>query len=300
MHKVTLECQPQNPLMAFFHPGWTLIQINLARSCKKDHNLITFWLIHTEKPYNQSWQQGWRFAGEEKGSERRFCGPRFLGTYFTICGSLLALCKLRWHGGTVVNIPVFVLQVHNGCDCCIKDKRQATCVCSPSPLHVKGVSCGRGRVYVTGFMCVSVGHTAHSAEWPTVLDSESVVASDRGRGGPVWVSPWVRTKSRAGKNGFGKRNKQKIYLWLNKHVRGGMFSRPDQQFLLGPLTLTPTFTCSQVDSLHLEVRGCTCPVHHMQIILHWKAARLSRHGEDRMPFVTRFLRQTTTTTYRVK
>lgn len=118
-------------------------------------------------------------------------------------------------------------------------------------------------------------------------------------------------KAKGGKNGFGKRNKQKIYLWLNKDVRGGMLSSPDQQFLLGALTLTPTFTCSQVDSLHLKVlkhtaavevvqarRGCTRPVHHMQIILHCKAARLSCHAENRMPFVTRFLRQTTT--YRVK
>lgn len=81
-----------------------------------------------------------------------------------------------------------------------------------------------------------------------------------------------------------------------------MLSSPDQQFLLGALTLTPTFTCSQVDSLHLKVlkhttavevvqarRGCTPPVHHRQIILHCKAARLSCRGEDRMPFVTRFL-----------
>lgn len=174
----------------FFHPGWTLIQINPARSCTKGHNLTTFRLIHTEKFYNQCWQQGWWFAGEEKGSERGFCGRRFLGTYFTICGSLIALCELRWHGGTIVNIPVFVLQMHNGWDCCIKDKRYATCVCLPSPLHVKGVSCGR--VYVTGFVCVSRSHSTFG--WVTRLRE--------------WVS-WLRSGLRGSCLGFTMSQNQK-------------------------------------------------------------------------------------------
>lgn len=145
------------------------------------------------------------------------------------------------------------------------------------------------------------------------LVTQHIRLSDRLRQWVSWLQWGLRgsclgftrsqNQKQRGKNGLGKINEQKIYLWLNKHVRGGMLSSPDQQFLLGALMLAPTFTCSQVDSLHLKVRrrvkahsnggDCTRPVHHMQLILHCKAARLSCHGEDRMPFVTRFLRQTT-------